>query len=57
MIRTLGEALRRHELERGDEIMTYAEELLAEGWVQGLIEGEQRGKMEVVEGLLRIGVS
>ena len=45
----VGKALRRYGDERGDEIMTYAEQLLA--------EGEQRGKVEVVEGLLRVGVS
>ena len=41
--------------------MTYAEELLAEGQAQGrtegLLEGEQRGKAAVVEGLLRVGVT
>jgi len=42
-------ALRHHGREQGGEIVTYAEELLA--------EGEQRGKVEVVEGLVRVGVT
>ena len=45
--------------------MTYAEQLLAEGRAEGeakgrtegLMEGEQRAKVEVVEGLLRVGVT
>ena len=37
------EALRRHRSERGDELMTYAEELLAQGRVEGLREGGSRG--------------
>ncbi len=69
VVETFKEALERHGLELGGEIMTYAEELLAEGEArgeargraEGLIEGEQRGeqraKVEVVEGLLRIGVA
>ena len=59
------EALERHGLDLGGEIMTYAEELLAEGEArgeakgraEGLVEGEQRAKVEVVDGLLRIGVT
>ena len=59
------EALERHGLDLGGEIMTYAEQLLAEGRAEGeakgrtegLMEGEQRGKVEVVEGLLRVGVT
>ena len=55
-------ALQRHGLERGGEIMaTYAQELLAEGKAkgraEGLMEGEQRAKVEIVEGLLRAGVT
>ena len=49
VVEAFGKALRRYGDERGDEIMTYAEQLLA--------EGERRGKVEVVEGLLRVGVS
>ncbi len=45
--------------------MSYAQELLEEGWAKGRAEGKaegkeeglQRGKVEVVEGFLRIGVS
>jgi len=57
VIEIFKEALERHGLDLEGEIMTYAEELLAEGRAEGLIEGEQRGKVEVVEGLLRIGVT
>ena len=64
-VETFGEALRRYGLEGGGEIMTYAQELLAEGEAKGRAEGlkegeqrgEQRGKIEVVEGLLRVGVT
>ena len=35
-------ALRRHGSQRGEELMTYAEELLAQGRAEGLIEGERR---------------
>jgi len=61
VVQRFGEALRRHEPEQGGEIVTYAEELLAEGRAEGRVEGEQRGeqrgKVEVVEGLLRVGVA
>ena len=53
VVEAFGKALRRYGDERGDEIMTYAEQLLAEGEAKG----EQRGKVEVVEGFLRVGVS
>jgi len=36
--------------------MTYAQELLEEGRAEGRAEGEQRSKVEVIEGLLRVGV-
>ena len=63
------EALRRHQGGQGGGIMSYAQELLEEGRVKGRAEGKaegkeegreeglQRGKVEAVEGLLRIGVS
>lgn len=63
------EALRRRGREQGGEIMSYAQQLLEEGRAegrsqgreegrgQGLAEGAQRGKVEVVEGLLRVGVT
>ena len=61
VIEMFGEALRRHGVEQGGEIMTYAEELLAEGRAEGRTEGEAKGRMEnqveVVEGLLRAGVA
>ena len=49
VIETFREALRRHGLERQGEIMTYAEELLA--------RGRMENQVEVVEGLLRVGVT
>lgn len=60
-----GEALRRHGGGQGGEIMSYAQQLLEEGRAQGRAEGKaegkeeglQRGKVEAVEGFLRIGVS
>ena len=57
VVEAFGRALRRYGDERGDEIMTYAEQLLAEGEAKGRAEGEQRGKVETVEGFLRVGVS
>ncbi|MDE0343382.1 MAG: Rpn family recombination-promoting nuclease/putative transposase [Deltaproteobacteria bacterium] len=67
------EALRRHRGGQGGGIMSYAQELLeegraegkeegreegrAEGKAEGKEEGLQRGKVEAVEGFLRIGVS
>ena len=58
-------ALRRQGLEQGDEIVTYAQELLAEGEakdraegrIEGRVEGRAEGQVEVVEGLLRVGVT
>ncbi len=51
------EALRRHQGGQGGGIMSYAQELLEEGRAEGREEGLQRGKVEAVEGFLRIGVS
>ena len=55
------EALRRHQGGQGGGIMSYAQELLEEGRAKGKAEGKeeglQRGKVETVEGFLRIGVS
>ena len=42
------EALRRHGHEQGGKVMSFAQQLLA--------EGEQRGQLKTVEGLLRAGV-
>ena len=49
VVETFRETLRRHGLEREGEIMTYAEELLA--------RGRMENQIEVVEGLLRVGVT
>ena len=56
-VRRLREALRRRGSEEGDEIMTYAQQLLAEGRAEGRAEGETRKQIEMVEGLLRVGVT
>ena len=52
-VRTFDEALRRHGREQGGEIMSYAQQLLEEG--ERL--GEQRARVEMVEGFLRAGVA
>ena len=65
VIETFREALRQRGLEQGGEIMTYAQELLAEGEARGEARGEAKGEakgrikgqVEVVEGLLKVGVS
>lgn len=61
IIETFGEALERHGLDLKGEIMTYAEQLLAEGRAEGRAEGEakgeQRTKVQIVEGLLQAGVT
>ena len=66
VVRRLREALRRRgPEEEGDEMMTYAQELLAEGEARGRAEGEARGRaegetrkqIEMVEGFLRVGVT
>ncbi len=53
VVKTFKDALERHGLDLGGEIMTYAEELLAEGEARGRMENQ----METVEGLLRVGVT
>lgn len=61
VIETFREALRHRGLEQGGEIMTYAQELLAEGEARGKAEGEVKGRIkgqvEIVEGLLKVGVT
>ena len=52
-VETFREALRRQGLEEGDEIMTCAQQLLAEGEAKGRMENQ----IEMVEGLLRVGVT
>ena len=64
-LETFEGALQRRGLEQGGEIVTYAQELLAEGEakgriegrVEGRVEGRAEGQVEVVEGLLRVGVT
>ena len=53
VVQTFREALRRQGLDEGDEIMSYAQQLLAEGEAKG----EQRAKVQIVEGFLRVGVT
>lgn len=53
VVQTFREALRRQGLEEGDEIMSYAQQLLAEGEAKGRTEAQ----VEVVEGLLQVGVT
>ena len=57
IIETFSEALERHGLDLKGEIMTYAEQLLAEGRAEGEAKGEQRAKVQIVEGLLQVGVT
>ena len=69
VVQRLREALRRRGFEEEDEIMTYAQQLLAEGEAKGRAEGEAKGRVEgeakgraetqveVVEGLLRTGLA
>lgn len=57
IIETFGEALERHGLDLKGEIMTYAEQLLAEGRAEGEARGRTEAQVEVVEGLLRVGVT
>ena len=57
VIETFREGLRRQGFEEGDEIMTYAQQLLAEGEAKGRAEGRMEKQIEIVEGLLRAGVA
>ena len=57
IIETFSEALERHGLDLKGEIMTYAEQLLAEGEARGEAKGEQRTKVQIVQGLLQAGVT
>ena len=60
-IDTFKETMQHHGIDIGGKLMTYAQELLEKGRAEGLIEGEQRGeqrsKVEIVEGFLRVGVA
>ena len=57
VIERFRERLQRRGLEQGGEIMTYAQELLAEGEAKGEVKGRIKGRVEVVEGLLKVGVT
>ena len=57
VVETFKDALERHGLDLGGEIMTYAEQLLAEGRAEGEAKGVQRTKVQIVEGLLQAGVT
>jgi len=50
------DVLARHAPEVGDEVMTYAQELLAEGRAEGRAEGKIQYQVEVIENLLREGL-
>ena len=60
-IDTFKETMQDHGIDVGGQLMTYAQELLAEGEAKGRAEGHAEGRMEnqveVVEGLLRVGVT
>ena len=53
LINQFKEASGRHGLNLEEDIMSYAEQLLAEGEARG----EARKQVEIVEGLLRVGVT
>ena len=57
VVQRLREALRRRGFEEGDEIMTYAQQLLAEGEAKSRAEGETRKQIEMVEAFLKVGVT
>ena len=46
----------RYGLNLEEDVMTYAEQLLAEGRAEGEARGEARSQVQMVEGLLRVGV-
>lgn len=58
--RSFQEVLRRYTPGVGDDVMTYAQQLLAEGRAEGRVEGEEAGKIieraALIEGFLREGV-
>jgi hypothetical protein len=51
------DVLVRHAPEVGDDVMTYAQELLAEGRAEGRAEGKLEYQVEVIENLLREGLA
>ena len=64
-IDTFKETMQHHGIDIGGKLMTYAQEMLekgraegqAEGRAEGRAEGEARKQVEIVEGLLRVGVA
>ena len=54
---TFKQTMHNHGIDIGGQLMTYAEELLAEGEARGRAKGEQRAKVKIVEGLLRADVA
>ena len=61
IIETFNVALERQGLHLRNEIMTYAEELLAEGQAKGEAKGEAKGRIQeriqIVKGLIEAGAS
>ncbi|ETW92586.1 MAG: hypothetical protein ETSY1_43010 [Candidatus Entotheonella factor] len=51
------EALQRQTPQLGGDLMTYAQELLAEGRTEGRTEGKLRTQVEVIEGMLQEGIA
>ena len=56
-IDTFKETMQRHGIDIGGKIMTYAQELLEKGRAEGQAKGRMENQVEVVEGLLRVGVT
>ncbi len=56
VVQEFAETVRRHTVNIGGDMLTYAEELLQEGRQEGRREGEIKGKIEVIENLLAVGV-
>lgn len=54
---TFKQTMHNRGIDIGGELMTYAEELLAEGRAEGEQRGEQRAKVKIVEGLLQADVA
>jgi len=48
--------LQRHAPAVGDDLMTYAQELLKEGRAEGRAEGEIKAEVRIIENLLREGM-
>ena len=47
------DVLQRHAPAVGDDLMTYAQELLKEGRAEGRAEGEIKAEVRIIENLLR----